>query len=47
MRELRQYFRNEKEVAKENIYISSYWKRGVTKDGHKAIKRADAETLAS
>ncbi|NOH95686.1 siderophore-interacting protein [Vibrio sp. 99-70-13A1] len=47
MRELRQYFRNEKEVAKENIYISSYWKRGVTEDGHKAIKRADSETLAS
>ncbi|MDN3616565.1 siderophore-interacting protein [Vibrio gallaecicus] len=47
MRELRQYFRNEKEVAKENIYISSYWKRGVTEDGHKAIKRADAETLVN
>ncbi|MFI3276603.1 siderophore-interacting protein [Vibrio sp.] len=47
MRELRQYFRNEREVAKENIYISSYWKRGVTEDGHKVLKQQDAQTLAS
>ncbi|WP_299693123.1 siderophore-interacting protein [uncultured Vibrio sp.] len=46
MRELRQYFRNEKEVEKENIYISSYWKRGVTEDGHKVLKQQDARTLA-
>ena len=46
MRELRQYFRNEKEVAKENIYISSYWKRGVSEDGHKVIKQQDAQALA-
>jgi len=43
MRALRQYFRNEKEVPKEYIYISSYWKRGVSEDGHKVIKREDAE----
>ncbi|MCG9639812.1 siderophore-interacting protein [Vibrio sp. Isolate34] len=47
MRKLRQYFRNEKEVEKENIYISSYWKRGVTEDGHKVLKQQDAQTLAS
>ncbi|EMV2054444.1 siderophore-interacting protein [Vibrio parahaemolyticus] len=44
MRALRQYFRNEKEVDRENIYISSYWKQGVSEDGHKAIKREDAES---
>lgn len=44
MRALRQYFRNEKEVERENIYISSYWKQGVAEDGHKAIKREDAES---
>ncbi len=44
MRALRQYFRNEKEVDRENIYISSYWKQGVSEDGHKLIKREDAET---
>ncbi len=44
MRALRQYFRNEREVERENIYISSYWKQGVSEDGHKVIKREDAET---
>ncbi|MCG9677518.1 siderophore-interacting protein [Vibrio sp. Isolate24] len=43
MRQLRQYFRNEKEVGRENIYISSYWKQGVSEDGHKVIKRQDAD----
>ncbi len=43
MRSLRTYFRNEKEVAKENIYLSSYWKNGVTEEGHKVMKRQDAE----
>ena len=47
MRELRQYFRNDREVDKQDIYISSYWKRGVTKDGHKVLKQQDAQTLAS
>lgn len=43
MRGLRQYFRNERQVERENIYISSYWKQGVAEDGHKVIKRQDAE----
>ncbi|EOW9551261.1 siderophore-interacting protein [Vibrio fluvialis] len=43
MRALRQYFRNEKEIDREHIYISSYWKNGVSEDGHKVIKREDAE----
>lgn len=43
MRSLRQYFRNEKHVDRENIYISSYWKQGVTEDGHKVIKQQDAK----
>ncbi len=42
MRALRQYFRNEQQVGRENIYISSYWKHGVSEDGHKAIKQKDA-----
>ncbi|SEG24622.1 siderophore-interacting protein [Vibrio hangzhouensis] len=41
MRALRQYFRNEKEVNRQDIYISSYWKRGVAEDGHKVIKKRD------
>lgn len=46
MRKLRQYFRNEKEVNRENIYISSYWKHGVSEDGHKVIKQQDAAEQA-
>lgn len=42
MRALRQYFRNEKDVERDNIYISSYWKNGVTEEGHKVIKKEDA-----
>ncbi len=44
MRSLRQYFRNVKEIDRDYIYISSYWKNGVSEDGHKVIKREDAET---
>lgn len=46
MRSLRHYFRNEQDVNRDNIYISSYWKNGVTEEGHKVIKREDAETMA-
>lgn len=42
MRQLRSYYKNEKQVAHENIYISSYWKKGVSEDGHKVIKKQDA-----
>lgn len=47
MRALRQYFRNERQVERENIYISSYWKQGVTEDGHKVIKQQDAKEQAA
>lgn len=43
MRALRAYFRNDKDVNKDNIYISSYWKAGCTEDGHKIAKRDDNE----
>ena len=46
MRSLRQYFRSDREVDRDNIYISSYWKNGVTEEGHKVIKREDAEAAA-
>ena len=41
MRALRVYFRNDRNVDKDNIYISSYWKSGCTEDGHKIAKRDD------
>jgi NADPH-dependent ferric siderophore reductase len=46
MRSLRQYFNNERLVSRDCIYISSYWKQGVSEDGHKVLKRQDAEALA-
>lgn len=42
-RALRQYFRHDREVPNEFIYLSSYWKIGVTDEGMKAAKRADTE----
>lgn len=47
MRELRKYFRIEKQVARAHSYISSYWKRGVSEDRHKVIKKAEAEKDAA
>lgn len=45
MKALRRYFRNEKAVERDNIYISSYWKKGLTEDGHKVVKRDDPDRI--
>ncbi|MBO6563121.1 MAG: siderophore-interacting protein [Pseudomonadales bacterium] len=42
-RSVRQYFRHERKVAKESMYVSCYWKIGQTDEGMKAAKRADTE----
>lgn len=44
MRALRQFLREERDVARSDLYISSYWKHGVNEDQHKQEKRADAES---
>ncbi|HEX7338985.1 MAG TPA: siderophore-interacting protein [Rhodanobacteraceae bacterium] len=44
MRALRSHLRDTRGVAREQMYISSYWKQGSDETSHKAIKRADAET---
>jgi len=36
--DLRSYFRNEKSYPKEQLYISSYWKRGLIESEHKRVK---------
>ncbi len=43
MRAMREYFKDQRQVARDSIYLSSYWKRGVTEDGHKVLKRQDME----
>ena len=46
MKRLRQYLRIERQLGKERLYISSYWKRGLIEDDHKQVKRIDAEAIA-
>jgi NADPH-dependent ferric siderophore reductase len=42
MRLLRAYFKKEKQVSRDQLYISSYWKMGQSEDKHKVIKKQDA-----
>lgn len=42
MRQLREYFRDDRQLDKSELYISSYWKHGNDEDAHKIAKRADA-----
>lgn len=43
MRALRGYFRNQRNVPHQDIYISSYWRRGKPEDLHVIDKREDAQ----
>ncbi|MEM9137265.1 MAG: siderophore-interacting protein [Cyanobacteria bacterium P01_F01_bin.42] len=42
MKKLRTYFQTVRNVAKENMYISSYWKFDRTEEQHRIDKRLDA-----
>ncbi|MDZ7684336.1 MAG: siderophore-interacting protein [Gammaproteobacteria bacterium] len=42
-RALRQYFRHQKQIPRELMYVSCYWKIGTTDEGMKAAKREDPE----
>lgn len=44
MRALRRYFKKEREVGKRDLYVSSYWKRGLSEDQHKVVKKRDTES---
>lgn len=43
MKQLRVYFKRERDLERENLYISSYWKQGSQEEQHKIVKREDAE----
>ncbi len=43
MKMLRDHFRNDRGLGKDDLYISSYWKLGLNEDNHKVIKAKDAE----
>lgn len=42
MQKLRSYFREERDLDKHSLYISSYWKHGTNEDEHKIAKNIDA-----
>ena len=43
MRALRTYYRIERNVGKQMLYLSSYWRAGRTEDQHKVDKSKDAQ----
>lgn len=43
MRLLRRHLIDERGVGKRDMYISSYWKLGASEDGHRVVKREDAD----
>ncbi|WP_337189664.1 siderophore-interacting protein [Aurantiacibacter rhizosphaerae] len=43
MKALRKYLREDRELGPDRLYISSYWKCGLTEEDHKRIKREDAD----
>ncbi len=45
MRHLRKYLKQTRQLNKDQLYISSYWKIGNDEDQHKAEKRQDADQL--
>lgn len=46
MRALRDYFRHDRNLGRDDLYISSYWKLGLNEDNHKVIKSEDARSAA-
>lgn len=40
MRAVRKNAGNQFSISRENLYFSSYWKSGMTEDGHKAFKQS-------
>ena len=42
MKKTRQYFKQDRNVEKSHLYISSYWKRGLQEEEHKIAKSDDS-----
>jgi NADPH-dependent ferric siderophore reductase len=47
MQALRLYLLGERDLGRDRLYISSYWKAGLTEDDHKLAKREDAEAVGT
>ncbi|CAM4216942.1 siderophore-interacting protein [Vibrio agarivorans] len=46
MRAIRRHISDHFELERSHCYFSSYWKDGVTEDGHKVLKKEDAEAFS-
>lgn len=46
MRRLRDLLRDERDLRPEQLYLSSYWKSGLSEENHKIAKREDAMQTA-
>ncbi|MDA5555538.1 siderophore-interacting protein [Shimia sp. MMG029] len=46
MRALRSYYRTDRGVGRDQIYLSSYWRAGRTEDQHKVDKQVDSAKAA-
>ena len=42
MKILREFFKVQKKIEKKDIYISSYWKKGLNQEEHKIVKKKDS-----
>lgn len=45
MKTVRRYVADHHDVDHTDCYFSSYWKQGITEDGHKILKREDSEAF--
>lgn len=45
MRALRAHFKGNWDLSRDELYISSYWKRGSSEDRHKVEKRNDLDSI--
>ena len=45
MQKIRHYLKSDCNIDKTHLYISSYWKKGVTEEQHKIIRQADAKQI--
>ncbi len=45
MRTVRDYLQKDRQLTKDELYISSYWMHGANEDSHRVAKREDREAL--
>jgi len=46
MKKIRQSLKQNRNVDKSHLYISSYWRKGLQEEEHKVVKKDDAQVMA-